>query len=135
MATASLDKLLSLVQTKRPTLTDRTLIRRLGLIKRIGEQIDLLEKIASYQQIQKPPKSKMKWWWEEGSKFYVSVYYARNPLELSKGKYAAQCVDLPSVSNALKTISESVQKGDFDEQIRNIAGQVRVKFKKDNKAA
>ena len=130
MAQVSLDKLLSLVGTKRPAITDRIVIRRNGLVKRIGEQIDVLENIISYQPVAKLPKSTMKWWWQDGARYYVAVYYARAPLELAKGKYSAQCVDLPAVVNALKAICESVLRGEFDENIRIIAGEVRVKFKK-----
>lgn len=135
MSLVSLDKLLSLVQTKRPAITDRTVIRRNGLVKRIAEQIDVLENIIAYQPIPKLPKSTMKWWWQDGARYYVAVYYARCPLELAKGKYSAQCVDLPAVVNALKAICEAVQRGDFDEQMRIVAGEVRVKFKKGKKAA
>ena len=130
MAQVSLDKLLSLVGTKRPAITDRIVIRRNGLVKRIGEQIDVLENIIAYQPVAKLPKSTMKWWWQDGARYYVAVYYARAPLELAKGKYSAQCVDLPAVVNALKAICESVLRGEFDENIRIIAGEVRVKFKK-----
>ena len=130
MAQVSLDKLLSLVGTKRPAITDRIVIRRNGLVKRIGEQIDVLENIIAYQPVAKLPKSTMKWWWQDGARYYVAVYYARAPLELAKGKYSAQCVDLPAVVNALKTICETVLRGEFDENIRIIAGEVRVKFKK-----
>ena len=48
MAQVSLDKLLSLVGTKRPAITDRIVIRRNGLVKRIGEQIDVLENVIAY---------------------------------------------------------------------------------------
>ena len=130
MAQVSLDKLLSLVGTKRPAITDRIVIRRNGLVKRIGEQIDVLENIIAYQPVAKLPKSTMKWWWQDGARYYVAVYYARAPLELAKGKYSAQCVDLPAVVNALKAICESVLRGEFDENIRIIAGEVRVKFNK-----
>ena len=130
MAQVSLDKVLSLVGTKRPAITDRIVIRRNGLVKRIGEQIDVLENIIAYQPVAKLPKSTMKWWWQDGARYYVAVYYARAPLELAKGKYSAQCVDLPAVVNALKAICESVLRGEFDENIRIIAGEVRVKFKK-----
>jgi hypothetical protein len=126
MAQVSLDKLLSLVGTKRPAITDRIVIRRNGLVKRIGEQIDVLENIIAYQPVAKLPKSTMKWWWQDGARYYVAVYYARAPLELAKGKYSAQCVDLPAVVNALKAICESVLRGEFDENIRIIAGEVRV---------
>ena len=129
MAQVSLDKLLSLVGTKRPAITDRIVIRRNGLVKRIGEQIDVLENAIAYQPVSKLTKSKMKWWWQDGARYYVAVYYARVPLELAKGKYSAQCVDLPEVVNALKAICESVLRGEFDENIRIIAGEVRIKFK------
>lgn len=104
MAQVSLDKLLSLVGTKRPAITDRIVIRRNGLVKRIGEQIDVLENIIAYQPVAKLPKSTMKWWWQDGARYYVAVYYARAPLELAKGKYSAQCVDLPAVVNALRRL-------------------------------
>ena len=55
MAQVSLDKLLSLVGTKRPAITDRIVIRRNGLVKRIGEQIDVLENIIAYQPVAKLP--------------------------------------------------------------------------------
>jgi len=135
MALVSLDKLLSLVQAKRPAITDRTVIRRNGLVRRIGEQIDVLENIIANQPIPKLPKSTMKWWWQDGARYYVAVYYARVPLELAKGKYSAQCVDLPAVVLALKAICEAIQRGEFDEQMRIVAGEVRVKFKKGKKAA
>ena len=135
MSAVSLDKILSLVVAKRPAVTDRTVIRRTGLIKRIGEQIEVLESTVANQPVPKLPKSTMKWWWQDGARYYVAIYYARCPLELAKGKYSAQCVDIQGVILALKAFCEAIQRGDFDEQIRVIAGEVRVKFKKSKKVA
>lgn len=124
----SLEKELSLTAHKRPAVTDRTVLRRSRVIDAINDQVEVIRAMTGGESVAKPPRSKMKWWWSDGSRYYCAVYYARNPLELAKGKYSAQCVDLHGVSNALNSIAKAIDRGEFDEQMRVIAGEVRVKF-------
>ena len=131
----ALDKTLSLSPAKRPQNADRVVVRRARLVERINEQVAAIRAIAAGETSMKPPKSTMKWWWSDGSRYYVAAYYARNPLELAKGKFSALCVDLPAAANALVAIAKAVDSGEFDEQIRIIAGEVRTKFGATKKAS
>ena len=109
----SLDKTLSLSSAKRPQTVDR----RSRVVERINEQIAIVNAMVAGEPVSRAPKSRMKWWWSDGSRYFAACYYARNPLELAKGKFSVQCVDLASVAHALTAIAKAIDEGAFDDQM------------------
>ena len=125
------DKSFSLVSSKRPAYAplDAKAARRTRLLGRLSRQLELLEITKRGELVPRHQRRLAKWWWLENGHYFVSVYYTRQPLELGKGKFAAQCTNLDAVSDALRSFVKPIENGDFDNAIETLANGARAKFK------
>jgi hypothetical protein len=126
------EKSFSLATQKRPihTPADAKTARRARLIARIQRQLELLEIVKRGEPLRADQRRTQKWWWQDGPNYFVSIYYTKQPLEIAKGKWSAQCTNLDGVGDALKAFQKSVENGEFDHPIELLADKVRAKFKK-----
>ena len=126
----ALDKTLNLVQNKRQNAPkDPIIARRLRLITRIKNQIDLAERDLRGEQSQRIFRRLAKWWWQEGTNWFLSIQYCRRPLELAKGKWAIQCEGLEGIIQGLRSVEKAILAGEFDSQIMQNAERTRANFK------
>jgi hypothetical protein len=126
----SLDKSLSLVSATKPTLVDRKLSRRSRMTSRIQTQIEILEKVKSGEAITREQRRLPKWWWMENGTYFLSIFYTRKPIELAKGKWSIHCKNIDAIIEALRTVSKSINEGEFDATMEGMAVKVRQNFKK-----
>ena len=126
------EKSFSLVNTKRPARTpaDTKTARRNRLIGRLSQQIEFAEAAKRGEVAPRQQRRLAKWYWQEGGQYFVSVYYTRQPLEIGKGKFSAQCADLHGVVEALASFRKSTENGDFDQAMEALSEKVKAKFAK-----
>lgn len=129
-----IDKSLDLVSTKRPIQSNKDPIvaRRTRLLARIGQQIEIVDAVVEGKPIRRDQRRLAKWWWQEGDRFLVAVYHARQPIELAKGKWAIQCSDFNGVGDALRKLAAMIEAGEFDAVVAERATAVRARFKRYN---
>lgn len=126
----ALDKTLNLVQNKRQNAPkDPIIARRLRLITRIKNQIDLAERDLRGEPSQRVFRRLVKWWWQEGANWFLSIQYCRRPLELAKGKWSIQADQLEGVISALRSVEKAVYQGDYDTQLVENAERTKLNFK------
>ena len=124
----SLDKTLNLSNAKKPQIVDQADARRKRLMKRIENQLIILMAVKNGEEPSKPYKRLARWWWSQEGKFYVYLQYARNPVELAKGKFSVECENLESVETAFKMLSKEVEQGRFDGLIADNSAKIRKRF-------
>jgi hypothetical protein len=124
----SLEKTLNLSNAKKPQITDQAEARRRRLIHRIDDQLIILDAVRKGELPTKPYKRLSRWWWSQDGKFFVFLRYARHPIELSKGKYSAECQSLEAVELAFKALSKEVENGRFDALIAENSAKIRKRF-------
>jgi hypothetical protein len=124
----SLDKSLNLSNAKKPQIVDQADARRRRLIKRIENQLVILEAVKNGEEPSKTYKRISRWWWTQEGKFYAYIQYARNPIELAKGKYSVECQNLEAVETAFKMLSKEVEQGRFDGLIADNSAKIRKRF-------
>jgi hypothetical protein len=124
----SLDKSLNLSNAKKPQIVDQADARRKRLMKRIENQLIILMAVKNGEEPSKPYKRLARWWWSQEGKFYVYLQYARNPVELAKGKFSVECENLESVERAFKMLSKEVEQGQFDSLIADNSAKIRKRF-------
>ena len=124
----SIDKTLTLSNAKKPQIVDQADARRRRLMRRIDDQIVILQAVKNGDLPAKPYKRLSRWWWSQDGKFYVFLRYARHPIELSKGKFSAECQTLDAVEVAFKALSKEVENGRFDALIAENSAKIRRRF-------
>ncbi len=144
----SLEKALNLVDAKRPGITNPVVMRRARLVHAIDEQLELLGSASAGSALfprfrRQPvdeaggeggmtsePRRVQPWWWMDANgAYFVSLRYARKPIELAKGKAAVKCASLDDVAKAFAVFREETMKGTFDAALASIATGVRAAFK------
>jgi len=124
----SLDKTLNLSTAQKPQIVDQADARRKRLMKRIENQLIILEAVKNGEEPSKPYKRLSRWWWTQEGKFYVYLQYARNPVELAKGKFSVECENLEAVEMAFRTLGKEVEQGRFDGLIAENSSKIRQRF-------
>ena len=124
----SLDKTLNLSAAKKPQIVDQKDARRVRLMKRIEDQITIVEAVKRGEEPSKPYRRRSRWFWAEGGEYYVYLQYARHALELAKGRFSVKCTDIDGMIEAFKALSQAVSKGQFDEQIQLNSSKIRKRF-------
>jgi len=124
----SLYKALNLTAKVKPIIVDQADARRRRLIKRIKNQLVILEAVKDGEEPSKPYKRLSRWWWSQEGKFYVFLQYARKPLLLAKDRYSVEVADLNGVIDTFKILSSTVEKGEFDKQILENSSLIRKRF-------
>jgi hypothetical protein len=124
----SIDKTLNLTAKVKPIIVNQEDARRRRLIRRIENQLVILQAVKIGELPAKPYKRLSRWWWTQDGKYYVFLQYARKPLLLAKDRYSVEVTDLNGVMDTLKILSSAVEKGEFDKQILENSSQIRKRF-------
>ena len=131
----ALDKTLVLTQnTKQKAPTNPVIARRNRLIVRIKNQLVYLEQEKMGQLSHRAHRRLARWWWQEGTSYYLSVQYCRLPMELARGKFSVQCQGLEGVVQALQAVEKAVANGDYDSVMAEQAERTKRNFKQGKKA-
>lgn len=126
----ALDKALVLTATRREfRKNDVTTARRARLFSRISRQIELVNAEISGQPSTRADRRLTHWWWQDDGKWYVQIQYCRQPLELAKGKFSIQCIDLDGVISAFNAVQKEIEAGSYDEALKRQSEVTRAKFK------
>ena len=140
---------LTIVQAKRQSLADPIVFRRMKLIRKLDEQINLANavlngatyvvkrlknikneqngEIRSFEVIRKVRPMFFK---ATNNKLCVQVRYGSKVVELAKGKNAIQVDDEKTLVKVLETVRSAVFDGELDEQIAIASDAVKTRFKK-----
>ena len=123
--TKTIEQSLALVPVNKPKTMNPVVQRRTRLLKSIRRQNSLVE---SYKAGEKTNRT---WFWmNEDGKIYLQIKYGKVALELSKGKFAIQCMSLDDISSNLAIVETLVNKGEFDAMLTTISKDIRSKFSK-----
>jgi hypothetical protein len=140
---------LTIVQAKRQSLADPIVFRRMKLIRKLDEQINLANavlngttyvvkrlknikneqsgEIRSFEVVRKVRPMFFK---ATNNKLCVQVRYGSKVVELAKGKNAIQVDDEKTLIKVLETVRSAVFDGELDEQIAIASDAVKTRFKK-----
>ena len=121
----SIEQSLTLVPVNKPKTMNPVVQRRTRLLNSIRRQKSLVE---AYRTGEKTHRT---WFWmNEDGKIYLQIKYGKVALELSKGKFAIQCLNVEDISNNLSVVETLVNKGEFDAILTTISKDIRSKFSK-----
>lgn len=115
---------LKFVAAKKPESVNATVQRRQRLVRRIDQQINLLQSAGDGVI----PRSSWLWMDDTGT-YYLPVKYGRQPIELRKGMCAIQSESITHAADALAMIRTMVLNGEFDDQLAKASGEIRAKFR------
>ena len=140
---------LSIVQAKRQSLADPIVFRRMKLIRKLDEQINLANavlngttyvvkrlknikneqsgEVRSFEVVRNVSPMFFK---STNDKLCVQVRYGSKVVELAKGKNAIQVDDEKTLVKVLETVRSAVFDGELDEQIAIASDAVKTRFKK-----
>jgi acyl-CoA synthetase (AMP-forming)/AMP-acid ligase II len=132
----ALDKSLVLTQnTKEKAPTNPLVARRNRLITIIKNQLVYVEQEKMGQLPHRAYRRLARWWWQEGTSYFLSIQYCRLPMELAKGKFSVQCQDIEGVAQALRAVEKAVAAGDYDSVMGERAARTKNNFSQRKKAA
>jgi hypothetical protein len=114
---------LKFVAAKKPVAIDATIRRRQRLVRRIDQQIALIQNVRDGM----PPRTSWVWANDE-SKFFVHIKYGNKIIELRKGMFAIECETVEMAGKALEAVREMALNGEMDDQIAKMAREIRVSF-------
>ena len=139
---------LTIVQAKRQSLADPIVFRRMKLIRKLDEQINLANavlngttyvvkrlknikneqsgEIRSFEVVRNVRPMFFK---ATNNKLCVQVRYGSKVVELAKGKNAIQVDDEKALVKVLETVRSAVFDGELDEQIAIASDAVKTRFK------
>ncbi|GHA03575.1 hypothetical protein [Novosphingobium arvoryzae] len=116
---------LKFVAAKKPEAINAIVQRRQRLVRRIDQQIDLIQNAKDGLL----PRTSWAWIDDKG-KYLLHIKYGKNSIELQKGKFAIECDDVEMTSKVLVTIRQMVLSGDLDDPIAQASGEIRARFGK-----
>ncbi|MBY3181028.1 hypothetical protein HFO24_04995 [Rhizobium laguerreae] len=116
---------MKLVAAKKKAPLDAAGKRRARLLHQINKQIDFASKFT-------PARAQRGRWFQQepDGSFTLSIRYGRRDLELSKGKFAISCTSTDELIKALEAGRLHCSKGQFDEQLERISGEIRTGFRR-----
>ena len=125
-------KELNLAPVKKSTGRNPIVSRRQSLIKGIDKQLSITNSMISSNDFARDHQTGRKfpcWFWmDDSGKYYLSINYGKQPLELSRGKYSVICESVEDIQRSLEVIKMSVQKGDLDSQLEKRSRIIRDGF-------
>ncbi len=140
---------LKLIATKQPVNVGAEQVRRNKIVKRLVEQRELAAAVAAgvaYKQektrtvIDKDTgvrhsvvvSKRVKQWWfaTDENKLALTVRYGSQILELARGKFSVEVVNLEQLVPTIDLLIEAVRVGELDAQIANAATTLKRGFKK-----
>ncbi len=74
--------------------------------------------------------SRMWFWSDDNSRFFLEMRYAKKPLVIADGKSVIVCDSIEDVGNNIEKLIALVRAGQFDQQIEATATAIRARFKK-----
>lgn len=114
---------LKFVSNQKPGKVDVTTLRRQKLVRRIDHQIGLVRSVIDGND----PRGS--WFWmDETGIYFVPIKYGRHTLELKKGMFSVQCQNLDDVEHVLCTFRGMVIRGDMDDHLTRVSGEIRKRF-------
>lgn len=116
---------LKFAATAKPEKVSSNVQRRQKLIRRIDQQIGYVRQMVEGKQ----PRATWVWMDEAGT-YFLPIKYGRQQIELKKGMFSVECLDLDHVEHALCTIRAMVLNGDFDAQLTKASTDIRERFQK-----
>jgi hypothetical protein len=111
------------VPNRKPVKVDVTILRRQKLVRRIDQQVGFVRSMIEGHE----PHGSWVWTDETGT-YFVPIKYGRYPLELKKGMFSVQCQDLDEVESVLCTFRGMVIRGDMDDHLTRVSGEIRKRF-------
>jgi len=133
----------------KPAAVSPTQQRRLKLIRRLREQIQLAEAVeagTSYiptrtrsvidsdtglrRSVSVPKRVKAWWTALESGKVVLTVRYGSRLIEFSKGKAAIEVASIQQLSPTLKVICDAVAAGELDAQLESASARLKAGFKR-----
>lgn len=116
---------MKLVAAKKRAPLDAAGKRRARLLHQINKQIDFASKFTLARA------QRGRWFQQEpDGSFILAIRYGRRDLELSKGKFAISCASTDELIKALEAGRLHCSKGQFDEQLERISGEIRSGFRR-----
>jgi hypothetical protein len=115
---------LKFVAAHKPESVNVTVQRRQRLVRRIDQQIGLIENAKDGFL----PRTAWIWGDDHGA-YFLSIKYGRDPIELKKGMWAIQCDSIEAAAPVLSRVRAMVVNGDFDDQLAKASADIRAKFK------
>lgn len=138
---------LKLTNAKRPQAMPVVLVRRHKLMKKLHEQQMLAEAMAGgktyaatrlknvvdsetglTKTVEVPRRVRAWWWPNEDGKICLNVKYGSSCLQIAKGKFAVEVMNIEGVIEALQKLKQATEAGELDSQIEAVAGEVKSGF-------
>ena len=129
----SLVRELNLTTNIKPLTNNPIIKRRDKLVVKINQQIANLTVLLTGRKVKDVfgGRNSSNWYWlDESGNYFLSIFYGKKCIELSKNKFSISCSDLEDVKNNLLIVKDYVLKGEFDSQLSSITNQIRKNFKK-----
>ncbi len=117
---------LKFAATARPDKASADVQRRQKLVQRIDQQIGYVRQLVEGKQPQAA------WvWMDQAGTYFLPIKYGRQTIELKKGMFSIQCVDLDQAEAALCTVRAMVLQGELDAQLTKASKDIRSRFGKE----
>ncbi|OYU33185.1 hypothetical protein [Novosphingobium sp. PASSN1] len=116
---------LKFVAAQKPEAVDVTVQRRQRLVRRIDQQIALLQTAKDGML----PRTSWVWIDDKGT-YLVQVRYGRHPLEFKKGMSAIQADSVEHAQAVFAEVRSMVLSGAFDREIEVASKAIRARFAK-----
>lgn len=114
---------LKFVTATKPVAVDAAMQRRQRLIRRIDQQIDLINSAKDGML----PRSFWVWMDNKGT-YFLPVKYGRQAIELKKGMFAIECDNVDMTIQALAHVRAMTLNGELDVQLAAASSAIRSKF-------
>lgn len=139
---------LKLTATKKSGAVNPTVFRRLKLIQKIGDQLDLAKAQAegntftskrlktikdgdgNSQTVEVSKKVRPWWFPTENGKIALNVRYGARLVELAKGKTAVEVASINELIPTLAVLKKAIEAGELDPQIEAASIKLREGFGK-----
>jgi len=132
--TTNVIKSLNLTPNKKPNLLDKVVKRRMTFLKQINRQLQYsilcLDSGDSTIKNENGRQVSFWWWLDSTGKYFLSIKYGKEILELDKNKYSIICNDMMVVNKTLGIIKEECIKGKLDSLLEKSSKLIRQKFKR-----
>lgn len=126
-------KELNLTPVKKTVGRNPITTRRESVLNGIDKQLLICDHLISDNEFARDHQTGRKipcWFWlDDSGKYYLSVNYGKQPIELAKGKFSVICDSIEDVKSSLLTVRDSIQRGDFDKQLEKRSKVIRSNFK------
>lgn len=107
----------------RPIMVKPEIRRRENLVNRLDQQISYV------RQMVEGKRPRGSWaWLDEAGRYFITIKYGKQVLELKKGMTAIECENLDEAEHALCEVRTMTLNGDLDGQLEAASKAIRRKF-------